>query len=84
MATATTVSDNKAHVAKQVQYRVVATARRKLAGCATPATSALILDTWCLNDDKLITNKNTNGDKFSGGTDDRCNLQANDGIGTGC
>ena len=88
-ATATTATngDNKAHVVDDVQYRVVATARRKLAGCATPVTSGQILDTWCLNDNKLITNDKTlsDPDNFSdSGTTARCKDNTNDAIGTGC
>ena len=61
-----------AHVKADVEYRVVATSRRKLAGCASPATG--VLDSWCLDDNKLITNKTATG---------LCKDQTNDG-GTGC
>ena len=56
-----------------VEYFMVATAVRKLASCAEAGK----LEAWCLNNDKLITNTETNGDKWSGGAA-RCNTQTED------
>ena len=58
-----------------VEYRIVATAIRKLASCA----AAEKLEAWCLNNNKLITNK-ANDDAFSkGGTSNkRCADQTED------
>ena len=52
---------------KGVEYLVVATAHRKLAGCA-PAS---VLDTWCLDNTKLITNiqANSQNSTFSNNAD---------------
>ena len=47
-----------------IEYRIVASAIRKLASCAK-LKGGTTSEVWCLNDEKLMTNEDNNKDKFS-------------------